>query len=381
MEHQGFREPSKPRRKTGARLMIALATVAACGLVAELGLRAAGRLPSNTTEGFFDQHGRSYRLKKNLTKIVKIPSYSFTLYTNGYGFRDEKTGPREIGPDPYVVFLGDSMTFANGVDYGQSFVGVFAGLAAKDGTGVLNMAVGGHHLQEQRDVFREFVETADRPPAKVVICFSPISIHGFDASFSDVLVKRGYLFPRRGWRLAYLRVLLGDSSSFYCYVRDNVRKIQAGLSNNRLLYAQAHLAYYRRDNALADAATVARFDAELAAFDDYLRGLGSAPVYVYLPASPDLKIKDFLAQTGEDPGRYDFEMLYRPLEAHCRARGIPLIDLRSLLKERYDAGDSLNFMLDAHYNPHANEIIGRALYQALAGRTEGLPSGDVSASR
>ncbi len=355
------------RKERWTRFWAVLATIAVCAILAEFGLRAAGRPPSNTTEGFFDQHGRSYRLKKNLTKIVKIPSYSYTLYTNAYGFRDERTGPRRIGPDPYCVFLGDSMTFANGVDYERSFVGVFARLAAARSVGTVNLAVGGHHLLEQQDVFRGLMGQVDSRPSRVIVCFSPISIDGFDKSYSNILVKNGYLFEQDGWRMAYLRVWLGDSSALYCFLRDNIRKIQAAHSDNRLLFAHEHLRFYGKDHRLTVPENQARFHALMKEFEDYLADMGAAPVYVYLPASPDLKIDDFLAQTGDDPADYDFRLLYRLLESHCRDRQIPLIDLTSLLKERYDAGEQMNFMLDAHYNAHANEIIGTALFSALYG--------------
>jgi len=367
MDKKGRRSRSIFRKGSRIKIFMALSTIVACIFIAEFALRATGRLPSNTTEGFFDQYGKSYRLKKNLTKIVNIPSYSYTLYTNSYGFRDEKPGPRKIGPDPYVVFLGDSMTFANGVDYRQSFVGVFGRLAANNNIETINMAVGGHHLLEQQDLFRDFMSEIASYPAKVILCFSSISIDGFDKSYSDILVKKGYLFEQSGWRLAYLRVLLGDSSAFYCFLRDNIRRIQAAHSNNKLLFAQAHLRFYRKGHRLTMPENVAKFEAILKEFDDFIRSLGAVPVYVYLPASPDLKLNDFLSQTGESPDSYDFLLPYRLLETHCRESRIQLINLLPVLKEKYDAGEQLNFMLDAHYNPQANELIGAALYKAVFG--------------
>lgn len=368
-------------KESRTKIFVAFLTIVACIFIAEFALRAAGRLPSNTTEGFFDQYGKSYRLKKNLTKIVNIPSYSYTLYTNSHGFRDEKPGVRKIGPDPYVVFLGDSMTFANGVDYRQSFAGVFGRLAADENVETINMAVGGHHLLEQQTVFLDFMSKAASYPAKVILCFSPISIDGFDKSYSNILVKNGYLFEQSGWRLAYLRVLMGDSSAFYCFLRDNIRKIQAAHSNNKLLFAQTHLRFYRKDHRLTMPENVAKFEAILKEFDDFIRGLGAVPVYVYLPASPDLKLNDLLLQTGDNPDNYDFLLPYRLLETHCLENSIQLINLMPVLKERYDAGDQLNFMLDAHYNAQANELIGTALYKAVFGEAASRRQADPPPSK
>ncbi len=119
-------------------------TVLACLAGLEIGLRAVGRSPTNMAEGIADQYGDSFRLKKNITKTVKLPAFSYTVHTNEYGFRDASVGPKGLMGKPFDVFLGASDVFGNGVDFEDSFVGVFAQEASKRGIGVLNLAVGGH---------------------------------------------------------------------------------------------------------------------------------------------------------------------------------------------------------------------------------------------
>ena len=84
------------------RAMVALVapTLILCVGLLEVGLRLAGRLPSNSTEGIYDQHGTGYRLRRNLTKLSRTPSFSHTIFTNDMGFRDRAPGHRTLGAGP-----------------------------------------------------------------------------------------------------------------------------------------------------------------------------------------------------------------------------------------------------------------------------------------
>src|SRR5919198_5566645 len=124
-------------------LLFVVPTVLVCIGILEVGLRLFGRLPSNVTEGLFEQYRAGYRLGRNLTKFSRTPSYSNTVYTNEFGLRDRAPGPRNLERAPYIAWIGDSITFGNGVDYEESFVGVFGALAERRGIDVVNLAVGG----------------------------------------------------------------------------------------------------------------------------------------------------------------------------------------------------------------------------------------------
>ena len=51
-------------------------TIIVCLIMLELGLRAIGRSPTNMADGIAEQWGDSFRLKKNITKVMKFPAFS-----------------------------------------------------------------------------------------------------------------------------------------------------------------------------------------------------------------------------------------------------------------------------------------------------------------
>ncbi len=332
-------------------------TVVLCAAAMEIGLRLMGRLPSNTTDGIFAPHGSSYRLKKDISKIAKTPVYSCTVYTNDLGFRDRRPGPRTIGDRPYDLFVGESLTFGNGLDYDQTFAGGYARLAAERGRDVVNLAIGGHYFRDQVEFLRDIMSSAAAKPSRVIICFSPLFVAGFEDGYTDIIIKDGYILEKRHWLVPYLRLRLGNSSAAYCFFRDNIRRIQARLSNYQAKYTRMQLDFFSKDNRLTKPDVIARLEKALGGLDAYIRGLGASPVYLYLPTSTDFSVEGLLKQMGEDPDRYDVLLYDRLLENHCRANGIPLIDLWPALKAAFDRGELLNFVQDPHYNAAAHRVI------------------------
>jgi hypothetical protein len=347
-----------------------LFTLLVCTILLELGLRAKGYLPSNITDGFFEQHGKSYRLKKNFTKTVNIPSYSCTIHTNSYGFRDKTNESRGVGSRPYFVFLGESLTFGNGVDYEQSFVGLCGEFLEKHDFDAFNLAVGGHLFREQEDLFREFVASVPKKPACVIVCFSPGFIWGFESEYSDIAIKDGYLFDKKNWVIPYMRVLLGNISSAFCYFRDNIRKLQGELSNNNSRIALQILDSYSKKNRLYNPSVAAKLEARLDQFDDFIRSLGASMIYIYLPTSTDFGLKDLLSLAGANPDQYDFFLYYKLLKNHCQNHHLQLVDLYPPLRALYDKGEKLSFLQDAHYNGKANRVIGETISRFILEKIE-----------
>ena len=178
------------------------------------------------SEGIGDQYGDSFRLKKNMTKVVKFPAFTYTVHTNEYGFRDKATGPRGLEGKRFSVFLGASDVFGNGVDYEDSFVGVFSQEAGQRGLEVLNLAVGGHFFIDQELLLKDFIRETGFMPASVFCCVNALHIPKFDRRNLNIVVKNGYVIDRDGWRVAYLRLMAGNVSSAFCFFRDGIRRIQ-----------------------------------------------------------------------------------------------------------------------------------------------------------
>lgn len=365
-----MKKSSEARKNVANVLRFALAivfpTILFCLVILETGLRISGRLPSNTTDGFFESHKNSYRLRKNISKIVKAPGYSFTVHTNAYGFRDKRAGSRTVGLNPYLLFLGESLTFGNGVDYEQTFVGLIERALQKKSVDVVNLAVGGHRFLDQQEFFRDFMDSVSKKPTKVAICFSPLFMEGFDQPFTDIVVKNGYLFKKANWLIPYLRITLGNSSSAYCFFRDNIRKFQARLSDFNQIVARQLLCFYSKNNRLAIPSVADSLESSLKNLDDYIRSLGATPVYIYVPLSTDFGLADLIKQTGENPDSFNFRFYYGLLVRHCERNGMTLIDLSPALKRLYEKGEPINFIQDAHYNAVANQVIADTILQAMA---------------
>lgn len=363
-------EAAHPRARTALRVV--LPTVLLCLVALEVGLRAVGRPPTSNTDGIFAEYGQgSYRLAPNLSYRSVSRSYRCTIHTNQFGLRDRAPGPRRLAA-PYLAWMGDSATFANGVDYQESFVGLFDDLAASRGLGVVNLAVGGHHISEQEDMLRELLAAAPSPPARVIFVFTPQVLALFDGHYDDLMVKDGYLFPRKGWRLPYLRLMLGNASAAYCFLRDAIRRVQY-----RLLPGSWHkdpLAGLSRPRPGAGRSVAAGVEAKLQELDDQIRKAGATPVYVYLPTSEDLRRPEPPAGGGrpaDDPAGAAVEAMRR----HSEASGIQLVDLGPALRAQLARGEVMTFAEDPHYIPSVHRTIVQVLVDQVLGRDQSPPPG------
>lgn len=362
--------PSSAGGSLRVGLLFAAGTLLACLAGLEAGLRLLGRLPSNTTDGIFEAHGSSYRLKKNATKLSRTPSFTCTIYTDSYGFRSAAPGARTLGPRPYLAFVGDSLTFANGVEYGDSFVGVFARRAERHGYDVVNLAVGGHRFSDQEDQLNDFLATAPREPSRVVVVFTAMFVNMFEERYSDLVVKNGYIFRKDAWLVPYLTVTLGNTSSAYCFFRDGIRRLQSRVFGSGPRGALELLEPFLRDAPSALPAFAERLEARLDRLDEAIRRAGATPTYVYLPSSADLRSNDLLSVAGRRREDYDFLRYRDLLERHCAREGVAFVDLLSRLQRRQAERGVLSFMQDMHYDAATNHDIGDALSDSILGTEE-----------
>lgn len=354
--------------------LVVLPTLLACLVILEIGLRLQGRLPSNVTDGMFEPHGDAYRLRPNQRKVSRTPSYVSTIYTNALGFRDRATGPRRLDR-PYLAWVGDSATFANGVEYEESFVGRFGQAAEPRGLEVVNLAVGGHHLAEQEEQLRDFLAAAPRPPERVVVVLTPQLLDLFEQRHHDLVFKSGYGFPKDAWVVPYLVVLAGNASSAYCFFRDGIRQVQGRLWPKGPEVAAEMLGMYLRAAPAASPQVAARLEARLTALDERIRAAGSTPVHVYLPTTADLRLGELVALTGRRADDYDFDRFRDLLRRQAAGAGVALVDLDDVLRAEYAKGRPLGFARDMHYNAAANAVIGAALVDRLLGPAPQAPGG------
>ena len=352
-------------RKYFRTILIVLITIIFCLTLLEIGLRISGHRPSNMTDGFFEKYGNSYRLKKNIKKITNWPSYSYITYTNSFGFRDKKIGERNPNNKPYIIFLGGSDAFGNGVNYEDSFVGIFAEAASKRNIEILNMAVGGHYFEDQKALFIEFMDNVSRKPSKVVLCVNPTIIYEFDWKRDDTLVKNGYLFSSKNWKIAYIKRIIGSSSSVYCFFRDNIRKMQTKYSDHDSILNKSFIKYFKKNGHMFNPEKVKECEATLDIFDKYCRENNLTLIFLYLPLIDGFGLNELLIKLGKNPGDYDASYYEEMVKSYCEKRKLKLINATPVLKSLYEKGIQVRFKLDSHYNQYANRVVGTYLIEEM----------------
>jgi hypothetical protein len=344
------------------RVVVIALTLFCCVIMLEIGLRLEGRLASNITYGAYVQHGDSYRLAKDMEKVTRWSLRSFLIRTNSLGFRDSATGPVNLRERPYFTFLGDSITFGNGVDYEETFVGVFKAMVKTAGIEVQNLAIGGHHLVDQVEVLKDFVATAPHPPTAVVICLTPGFIYNFDKKSTGVLIKDGYVFDAHSWRLAYVKVILGNVSAAYCFFRDGFRKVQARYFRSPKGDVPPYLKLFANSSQLHDPDTIERLENSLNDLELYCRSVKTELVYVYLPLMSAGGLADLATLAGQSPADFDASYYETLMLNHCRNHEVPFVNLGPVFEKSWQSGTQWMFGEDPHYNATAHKIVAEYLY-------------------
>jgi hypothetical protein len=342
-----------------------LLTLLACLVMLELGLRAIGRSPTNMADGIADQYGDSFRLKKNVSKLMRFPAFSYTVHTDEFGFRDRAVGARDLTGRKFCAFLGASDVFGNGVDFEDSFVGVFAGEASKRGLEVLNLAVGGHYFLDQEFLLKDFMKNSGLTPASIFLCINALHIPKFDRRNRNIIVKNGYAIDRDGWRAAYLRLMVGNISSAYCFFRDAIRRIQERYFHFEVgEKSPEFLQIYSKGNPIRKPERIKEFEEYLTSFETFCRQNRIELVYVYLPLSDSFDLKKMIKQLGANPDEYDATFYEELMRSHCEKSGHRLIVPGPALSRLHDEGKVLRFKLDPHFNALANRVIGEYLVKS-----------------
>jgi hypothetical protein len=356
--------PKKSRVMT--KIGVIILTILLCLVILEIGLRLLGRQPTNMADGIAKQYGDSFKLKENVKKVIKFPAFSYTVYTDEYGFRDKTVGAKNLVGKPFCVFLGASDVFGNGLEYENSFVGIYAEAASRKGIETLNLAVGGHYFLDQESLLKDFISNTKHTPSVVFFCVNALHIPKFDQRNKNILVKNGYTIDRQGWQVAYLRLMAGNISSAFCLFRDAIRRIQERwLKYEVTEKSPEFLQVYSKGNKIREPSRIKNFENYLAGFETFCRQNDIEIVYVYLPLSDSFRIKDMVKQIGADPDAYDAFFYEELMRSHCEKSKTKLVNVRPALQRYYEEGKELRFKLDPHFNAFANRIIGEYLIKEL----------------
>jgi hypothetical protein len=340
-------------------------TILASLAMLETGLRVTHRYPMGNTEGYFAQGGISYLLKKNVTKEVFWPSMSFTVHTSDLGFRSPKPGHPDIGDRPYYAALGASDVFGNGLNYEDTFVGIFHDKILDHGYGAVNLGIAGHHLLEQEALFTNFVHSMERPPDVVLVFFNPLFIGGFDDIHTNVTVRRGDLFPNNAWKVALLRKILSNTSMAYCFWRDGVRRTQQKILPNRESALSFYIERFGSDHPIHLPGRRREFLDHLKRFGAFIKRTGATPIYIYCPPAGTFLVNDLTSKGQLKKGLIDTQFFVDIVREHCSEENIRFVDLTPVVQKRFDSGEKLNFEADGHFNKATSRLVGEFLYDVL----------------
>jgi len=162
------------RRKKGRRLLLKLALLLFGGCVALTLGEAAVRIISPQPPSWLDVYRRHptldvFALQPNVDRFVDTGETRWTVYTDGSGFRISK-GQNDDADLPVALWLGDSMTFAHGVDHRDSFVGL---LNANEGRRYrfVNAAVPAYGPVQYRQTLEYLLEQGLNPRVVLVATF------------------------------------------------------------------------------------------------------------------------------------------------------------------------------------------------------------------
>ena len=290
----------------------------------------------------------------------------YTIITNSLGARDKTTGEKALRHRPYVVFLGDSQVLSEGVDYEESFVGIFADYAEERGIEVLNLSIGGYYLLEQEEFFRDIVNSLPRNPSVVFYTFNPRSMNWFDKIHKSMVVKNGYLFYEATWKSAYVRMMLQNNLSIYVFFRDIFWGLYRSLSwEDGEVRLPKHFDLYSGKSRLYDAETAHRLENHISRFQSYCDELGTRTIYMYVPIADSFRIEEVVTQLGRDPDDYDISLYEIFLEDYCTKHGHLYLNPKPLLKKYYDQGVELDLGRDLHYNEFSNRVVGEYLIEQV----------------
>jgi hypothetical protein len=371
LERPGDTEQQQAVSSTESRPVLVTKSIVVIGtllmsfIILEVGLRVSGRYRMGSVSGYLQPGGLSYVLKKNARKTIFWPAFSWNVYTCDLGFRATRPGPRNLDGKPYYAVLGSSDSFGNGLDYEKTFIGVLDEKMDAHGIDVVNMSIAGHHLQEQAALFKEFARSTTNHPATVLVFFNPNFIGGYDDNHTNVVVRRGELFPKEGWKMAMAKMIVANSSATYCFFRDTIRKAQQKYIGREDFSLSFYVQRFSNKHPIRQPEKSQDFLKHLKDLTDFIRSVNATPICVYCPPAGQIDLNNMVVNGKLERGLIDTQFFVDIVRQHCDAEGIRFINLEPPVQERYNKGEKLNFDADGHYNGPTSRMVGEYLYKML----------------
>lgn len=350
--------------------------------IAEAGMRFFGPPPVKASVPVVIDGELIYRFPARVRAIDVKEEFAVRIETNSQGLRDREYSPTKgAGVLRRLLVLGDSMTFAEGVEAEQTFPKVLEQeLARGSGPGrfeVINAAVGGYGTDQELILFERLIPIYR--PDEVLLAFFAVN------DFDDNLY--GNLFTVEGNGL--VRAPPSDASSpKYRYYRRQA--IIQDVPGYQTLMRYSHLANFIRhrwseleysrafqtpsgDDPAREERAWRLTRRLLIAWRETARRHGIEPRLLIIPSWEQVR-------DGRDE-RTDRRTAR--VIALSRELGIPLVDPTQTLRAAARGGDSVFYPKDRHMTAAGHRVVARLLQECLfsrrarGGRSAAVPEGCI----
>jgi len=371
-----------------ARLLLALAGLLAPILLVELVLRVFGPiLPGNYETGVWAQGDPAvgHLHTPNSRAWIKEPEFTTYLRFNGDGLRgDELPGPQEARR---VLALGDSFIEAKQVQEEQTITALLSGEVSEQVRSPVDWLNGGVFDWGPVNEYRYLRQSGPELSPDLVVQFFYVGNDVddcFPLSRSELrdLERPGATVDERGslqllpWtphEATSSELVLGwlsrHSTAFRAYETGVVDKVRYQPRSRQPVEGRL-LQIFAAKEGRAESRAWETIDALLSATRDEAQRLGARFALVIVPSKWQVHREDWselLAERGEvDDDRWTRGRPDRRLVRLAAARGIPVLDLLSTLRESAGRGQRLYYSRDIHWNATGHAIAAEAVARFVA---------------
>ncbi|HZQ47443.1 MAG TPA: hypothetical protein VFC07_10555, partial [Verrucomicrobiae bacterium] len=245
--------------------------------------------------------------------------------------------------------------------FDESLAGGVAELALQDGIHVANASIGGHAALNQFEFARWLHEDKRLAVSNYVLLVTPLMVQYSDSYTRTSVGKDGRLYEDPSDRLAYVRLWIKTHFVLYNRLRDAIRNAGIGSRPKDDMPSVFRL-FGTGDSEEVSHRKFGSYLKQVKAFADK-QGAGMRIVYVPLTVEADF---DSVRNTAERKGvKLDQNLPARVCATAAAELGIPLQDLRPVLKQLHEQGDPLRLKGDFHYDRILSKACAASIWSKL----------------
>jgi hypothetical protein len=331
--------------------------------VAELVFRLLGDEPSFDLRGLYVPFANgTYKLAPEVQTSARFASGPLAVYTDAFGLRCDKAkrfAAHRRQPIS-ILLIGDSQGFGNGVNFEDTVAGRIAALASEGGYRVCNASVGGHSLASQLQLARWLVEDQGLEVENFVLLLTPAMIHSPGKLNQAIVGDDGRLYASLSLRTR-LHGWVKSNLVIYSRLRDAVRNLGIGADPTK--GSSTVFSFYDIGHQQE---TMQELLDTVGEFKKFAAAHGAGIHIVYVPLTVEATFESVRQAAAKQSASLDLDVSYSIAASVAERLGIPLHDLRPVLRKAHSDGQVLIVKGDFHYSPGLSRACGARLWAELA---------------